>query len=134
MDKDVYTADDYIGVVHLDINSLLTESTNTSVSDNKLMIDGWFPIYDTLEGIRGELHVIVRLGLIMDINKFDNASTNVRFFGVSTLDPNVYSVISLGGLVDELTVDNDPEYDFADNFRRARVSNEKRQDWMVNSN
>lgn len=31
------------------------------------------------------------------------------------------------GLVDELVVDNDPEYQWMDNFRQARTSNESRQ-------
>lgn len=31
------------------------------------------------------------------------------------------------GLVEELVVDNDPEYQWMDNFRQARTSNESRQ-------
>lgn len=31
------------------------------------------------------------------------------------------------GLVEELVVDNDPEYQWMDNFRQARKSNESRQ-------
>jgi hypothetical protein len=99
-------------------------------SEENFQIAGWFPIYDTLEGIRGELYIVIRLELIIDINKFDNASTEVEFFAVSELDPSVYNIVSVGGLVSELIVANDPDYEFADNFRSSRISNEKRQNWM----
>lgn len=35
--------------------------------------------------------------------------------------------VAVVGLVDELVVDNDPEYQWMDNFRQARTSNESRQ-------
>ncbi len=131
MDKDEWTADDNIGVVHVDINSILVRAGHSSNSDDPLQIAGWFPIYDTLEGIRGELYLVIKLDFIVDINKFDNASTEVEFFAVSDLDPAIYNVSSVIGLVDELIVAKDPDYEFADNFRHSRVSNEKRQNWMV---
>ncbi len=37
------------------------------------------------------------------------------------------SACEVVGLVDELVVDNDPEYQWMDNFRQARTSNESRQ-------
>ena len=50
-----YSADDPIGTVYVDLNPLLTRAE--AGSTEKLVIHGWFPIYDTLKGVRGELNV-----------------------------------------------------------------------------
>ncbi|CAM9100390.1 unnamed protein product, partial [Laminaria digitata] len=62
-----------------------------------------------------------------DQNPFRESSAGVQFFGVSKLNPELYTVQKVVGLVDELVVDNDPEYQWMDNFRQARTSNESRQ-------
>lgn len=46
---------------------------------------------------------------------------------VCVLPPFCIFGVAVVGLVDELVVDNDPEYQWMDNFRQARTSNESRQ-------
>eukprot|EP01104_Vermistella_antarctica_P020357 TRINITY_DN8686_c0_g1_i1.p1 TRINITY_DN8686_c0_g1~~TRINITY_DN8686_c0_g1_i1.p1 ORF type:complete len:1439 (+),score=292.11 TRINITY_DN8686_c0_g1_i1:344-4660(+) len=55
-DRDVVSKDDIIGVVYLDLVSLLMPSKK---SPRKL--SGWFPIFDTLRGIRGQLRVRLKI-------------------------------------------------------------------------
>ena len=47
------------------------------------------------------------------------------FFFVVAYSPCI--IVIVVGLVEELVVDNDPEYQWMDNFRQARTSNESRQ-------
>jgi len=89
---------------------------------------GWFPIYDTLEGIRGEVYVVVKVLFVTDENPFSEASAGVRFFSTSYLDPGALALESVMGFVEELVVDTDPEHEtvWKDKFRTARSSNEAR--------
>lgn len=43
-------------------------------------MSGWFPVYDTMHGIRGEVNVIVKVELFSDFNKFRQSSCGVQFF------------------------------------------------------
>ena len=45
-----------------------------------MMIKGWFPIYDTLRGVRGELYLSIKLQFIGDDNPFRDSSAGVMFF------------------------------------------------------
>uniref|UniRef100_A0ACB8EGB3 C2 domain-containing protein 5 n=1 Tax=Sphaerodactylus townsendi TaxID=933632 RepID=A0ACB8EGB3_9SAUR len=45
LDHDTYSANDAIGKVYIDIDPLLYSEAATVIS-------GWFPIYDTIHGIR----------------------------------------------------------------------------------
>lgn len=54
-------------------------------------------------------------------------STGVAFFSASTLDSRLLSVECVFGFVEELVVHSDPEYNWNDNFRTARNSNESKQ-------
>mgnify|MGYP004194346795 CR=1 FL=1 len=45
----------------------------------------------------------------------------------STLTPTVHVIGRVLGFVEELVVEDDPEYEWGDNFRKARTSNESRQ-------
>lgn len=72
-DKDIYSADDSVGVVVLDLNCLLM---NTSTRE----IKGWFPIFDTVNGVRGYLHLIAKLQFFGDINPFKDSAAGVHFF------------------------------------------------------
>ena len=119
MDHDTYSTDDLIGSVTLDMNLLLQGRDSPSV-------DGWFPLFDTLCGLRGELHVSVSLKAIGDLNPFAESSAGVMFFTVSALNPAIYRAEEVLGMVDELLVDADPEFEFLDNFRMTRQSNEIR--------
>ncbi|POM58405.1 hypothetical protein PHPALM_36952, partial [Phytophthora palmivora] len=107
MDHDVYTTDATVGIVYVDLNCLLMRDGH--------VIQGWFPVYDTL------------LGYFGDVNPFRESSAGVQFFGLSTLDPSLYRIESMLGFVEELVVHADPEYSWSDNFRTSRRSNEHRQ-------
>ncbi|CAI5738144.1 unnamed protein product [Hyaloperonospora brassicae] len=119
MDHDVYTSDATVGVVYVDLNCLLMRDGH--------VIQGWFPVYDTLLGVRCELSVVIRLQYFGDVNPFRESSAGVQFFGLSTLDPGLYRIESMLGFVEELVVHADPEYSWSDNFRTSRKSNEHRQ-------
>ena len=77
-DKDIFSADDLIGTVYVHCNSLYEGLGKGSFrTDRKAgyrdehrrrQIDGWFPIYDTMRGICGELKVAVYIQHIMDFN------------------------------------------------------------------
>ncbi|CAH0479305.1 unnamed protein product [Peronospora belbahrii] len=119
MDHDVYTTDATVGIVYVDLNCLLMRDGHG--------IQGWFPVYDTLLGVRCELSLVIRLQYFGDVNPFRESSAGVQFFGLSTLDPSLYRIESMLGFVEELVVHADPEYSWSDNFRTSRRSNEHRQ-------
>ncbi|CAI5707547.1 unnamed protein product [Peronospora effusa] len=119
MDHDVYTTDATVGIVYVDLNCLLMRDGH--------VIQGWFPVYDTLLGVRCELSLVIRLQYFGDVNPFRESSAGVQFFGLSTLDPSLYRIESMLGFVEELVVHADPEYSWSDNFRTSRKSNEHRQ-------
>lgn len=119
LDYDTYSAHDTIGKVYIDLNSLLWK-------DGVSEISGWMPIFDTMHGIRGEINVAVRVELIEDANKFRQSSCGVHFFS-STRVPTCYKVEAIHGFVEELVVNNDPEYQWIDMIRTPRASNEARQ-------
>ena len=73
MDYDTYTAHDVIGKVYICLNSLADSGSQNT-------LDGWFPIFDTLHGVRGEAHVIVKVEIIKDQHRFRQSSIGIRFF------------------------------------------------------
>uniref|UniRef100_A0A8C0TMK6 C2 domain-containing protein 5 n=2 Tax=Canis lupus familiaris TaxID=9615 RepID=A0A8C0TMK6_CANLF len=73
LDHDTYSANDAIGKVYIDIDPLLYSEAATVIS-------GWFPIYDTIHGIRGEINVVVKVDLFNDLNRFRQSSCGVKFF------------------------------------------------------
>jgi len=119
LDYDTYSAHDAIGKVYIDLNPLLNrEITNT--------ISGWFPIYDTMHGIRGELNVQVRVELFTDFNKFRQSSCGIQLFCTSEV-PSGWRIQSMLGFIEELVVNDDPEYQWIEKIRTPRASNEARQ-------
>ncbi|KAI9179317.1 hypothetical protein H9P43_005980 [Blastocladiella emersonii ATCC 22665] len=124
LDYDAITANDAVGSVLIDLDPLL--QLDSGVDDRVAQISGWFPLYDTLRGIRGEIHVQVRLQFFGDANPFKDSSAGVQFF-TSTQVPACFSLDAMTGFVDALVVDDDPEYSVYDNFRTPRSSNEARQ-------
>jgi hypothetical protein len=56
-----------------------------------LPFQGWFPLYDTLRGARGDLSLGVKLQFIGNENPFRESSAGVRFFSLSALNPDVSS-------------------------------------------
>lgn len=93
MDHDTYSANDAIGKVYLALNPLLLssgnmlskfgwggESSSNSEHVTNSALSGWFPVYDTMHGIRGEVNIIVKVELFSDFNKFRQSSCGVQFF------------------------------------------------------
>ncbi|XP_070556208.1 C2 domain-containing protein 5-like isoform X2 [Ptychodera flava] len=119
MDYDTYSAHDAIGKLYIDLNPLLWK-------DGVVGISGWFPIYDTMHGIRGEINVAIRVELFTDANKFRESSCGVKFF-CSSCVPFNYTAAAIYGFVEELVVNDDPEYQWIDKIRTPRSSNEARQ-------
>ncbi|XP_069698678.1 C2 domain-containing protein 5 isoform X2 [Periplaneta americana] len=141
MDYDTYTANDAIGKVYLDLNPLLLpaapapvksawNSDNSTASSTSLtggsVMSGWIPVFDTMHGIRGEVNVIVKVELFSDFNKFRQSSCGVQFF-CSPVIPQGYHAQVIHGFVEELVVNDDPEYQWIDKIRTPRASNEARQ-------
>lgn len=119
-DKDFYSSDDAIGVVLIDVNCLLMD-------DSPEKISGWFPIYDTCSpsGLRGYLALSVKVEFFGDVNPFKSSAAGLKIFSVSELQG--YTISEVHSFVEELLVENDPEYHWTDNFRASRISNEARQ-------
>lgn len=90
-------------------------------------IDGWFPLYDTLGGVRGELGLSIKLTFIGDENPFRDSSAGVQLFPFSELDPaSGYTVSHVFGFVEELVVADDPEFEWIAG-QQSRTSHETRQ-------
>ncbi|XP_020849881.1 C2 domain-containing protein 5 isoform X14 [Phascolarctos cinereus] len=119
LDHDTYSANDAIGKVYIDIDPLLYSEAATVIS-------GWFPIYDTIHGIRGEINVVVKVDLFNDLNRFRQSSCGVKFFCTTSI-PKCYQAVIIHGFVEELVVNEDPEYQWIDRIRTPRASNEARQ-------
>lgn len=78
------------------------------------IIDGWFPLYDTMGGVRGELCLSVKLNYIGDKNPFRDSSAGVQLFPFSSLDIHSgYYVSHVFGFVEELVVADDPEFEWS---------------------
>ncbi|XP_077597699.1 C2 domain-containing protein 5 isoform X15 [Stigmatopora nigra] len=119
LDHDTYSANDAIGKVYIDIDPLLC-------SEAASVISGWFPIYDTIHGIRGEINVLIKVELFNDLNRFRQSSCGVKFFCTTSI-PRYYRAVMVHGFVEELVVNEDPEYQWIDRIRTPRASNEARQ-------
>ena len=135
MDYDTYSANDAIGKVYIDLNPLLLSQptqrpTNPSNADSAgvvgCVMSGWLPVFDTMHGIRGEVNLIVKVELFSDLNKFRQSSCGVQFFCCPEI-PEGYKAQFIPGFVEELVVNDDPEYKWIDKIRTPRASNEARQ-------
>ncbi|VDK78852.1 unnamed protein product [Dibothriocephalus latus] len=71
LDHDTYSAHDAIGRVYFDLTPLLQTGQRRS-------LHGWFPLYDTMHGIRGEINLAIRVDMFSSRQKL--SSLNVRFF------------------------------------------------------
>ncbi|KAG8194303.1 hypothetical protein JTE90_004531 [Oedothorax gibbosus] len=119
MDYDTYSANDAIGKIYIDLNPLLCKESGS-------LLSGWFPIYDTMHGIRGEINVMVRVHLFSDSNKYRESSCGVQFFYSGSI-PYGFKAKAILGFVEELVVNDDPEYQWIDKIRTPRATNEARQ-------
>eukprot|EP00123_Amoebidium_parasiticum_P021357 comp65939_c0_seq1/m.48006 comp65939_c0_seq1/g.48006 ORF comp65939_c0_seq1/g.48006 comp65939_c0_seq1/m.48006 type:complete len:284 (-) comp65939_c0_seq1:8-859(-) len=118
-DYDKISSDDAIGKVYISLGSLL-------LADKPMQLAGWYPIYDTIRGIRGEINIAVKIELVQNQNPHSDSSVGVKIFAMSVLPPG-FRLVAMHGFVEELVVDNDPEFHWVDNFRTPRSSNEARQ-------
>ena len=78
MDYDTYSAHDPIGQVYIRLSNLVQGGASNS-------LEGWFPIYDTLHGIRGSLRVKVQVQLFSDQHFFRTSSCGMMFFTSESL-------------------------------------------------
>jgi hypothetical protein len=108
-----------IGGVLIDLSNLLLSEANE--------INGWFPIYDTLRGVRGELKLSVSVLFFGKATGFGVNSTDAVLFSFGSIAPPNMVITQILGFVEELLVDDDPEYDWKDQFRSSRSSNQSRQ-------
>lgn len=72
MDHDTYSAGSLIGTVTIDLNTMVMRSDYDN--STSVYFDGWMPIYDTMEGIRGELNIAVSFEAKGDKNVCANHS------------------------------------------------------------
>uniref|UniRef100_A0A2A4IWK1 C2 domain-containing protein n=1 Tax=Heliothis virescens TaxID=7102 RepID=A0A2A4IWK1_HELVI len=130
MDHDTYSANDAIGKVVISLAPLLAREANnaksTAAPHGGAVMSGWIPVFDTMHGIRGELNVIVKVELFSDFNKYKTSSCGVQFFHCPMIPPG-YRATAIHGFVEELVVNDDPEYQWIDKIRTPRASNEARQ-------
>ncbi|XP_034116957.1 C2 domain-containing protein 5 isoform X1 [Drosophila albomicans] len=126
MDYDTYSANDAIGKVNISLNPLCLESSSQAAHGKGTVLSGWIPVFDTMHGIRGEINVIVKVDLFSDVNKFRQSSCGIPFFH-SQCVPFGYRAQVIHGFVEELVVNDDPEYQWIDKIRTPRASNEARQ-------
>ncbi|KAL0868703.1 hypothetical protein ABMA27_008146 [Loxostege sticticalis] len=134
MDHDTYSANDAIGKVVISLAPLLAREANNTkaaVPPTGAVMSGWIPVFDTMHGIRGELNVIVKVELFSDFNKYKTSSCGVQFFHCPMIPPG-YRATSIHGFVEELVVNDDPEYQWIDKIRTPRASNEARQVAFIN--
>ncbi|EFC40020.1 predicted protein [Naegleria gruberi] len=123
IDYDVVTQDDVIGTVIVDTNLLALNQVN--------QFSGWLPIFDSFRGVCGELNIHIKIDFIQNINPYRDSCPEVQFFSCPSIYPLMeytqYS-IRISDFVEELLIDDDPEYDsFKDLLRSSRSSNDQRQ-------
>lgn len=94
MDYDRYSADDQIGKVYLNLNPLLFKECGHQMF-------GFYPIFDTMAGCRGEIFCIIKMETFSDSNKFKQTSCGIRFFHAPQI-PYGYYCTQILGFVEEL--------------------------------
>lgn len=109
-DHDIVSSDNVIGTVLMVVEE---------------GFEGWMPICDSLKGNRGELYFSISLESLGNVNPRMENSENVKIYSCNDL--RFFPNVELGGMVEELLVDEDPEHTWRDNFRSSRISNEQRQ-------
>ena len=125
MDQDLYSSE-LIGIAYIDLNPLIMRTIEGN--DRNLQIKGWFPLFDTLRGLRGSLLVTVKLQFIGNDNPFQDSSAGVQFFACSRLSSRAFVVQDVIGFVVDLVVDDDPESSWQDYFRKSGQANKSSND------
>ena len=116
LDQDLYSSE-LIGVAYVDLNPLIMRTAHTN--DKDLVIQGWFPLFDTVKGIRGSLRVVIKLQFIGNDNPLRDSSAGVQFFSASSLSLRAFVIQEVLGLVVDLVVEDDPESSWQDYFRKG---------------
>ena len=93
MDQNI-SSSELIGVVYVDLNPLIMRTAHDS--DKDLVIEGWFPLYETLQGIQGSLLIHVKLQFIGNDNPFRDSAAGVQFFSTSSLSPAEFVIQEVG--------------------------------------
>lgn len=70
MDADLISSDDLIGMVVIDLSSVLNREA-------EIRMKGWFPIYDIYCGVRGELEIEIKLVFARDENIAKSISSSL---------------------------------------------------------
>uniref|UniRef100_A0A4W4G995 Uncharacterized protein n=1 Tax=Electrophorus electricus TaxID=8005 RepID=A0A4W4G995_ELEEL len=78
------------------------------------------------EWFKFEINVLVKVDLFNDLNRFRQSSCGVKFFCTTSI-PRCFRAVLIHGFVEELVVNEDPEYQWIDRIRTPRASNEARQ-------
>lgn len=113
LDYDQITYNDAIGSVFFDLNPLLSWESS--------QISGWFPIFDTLQGIRGEINISVKIQLF-DMNPFKDSSVGIQFFSIDSLSTSSsYKLESVLGFVSALDNVDGKSYRFFNMNKRSRI-------------
>ena len=108
----LYDNSSLIAGIEIDLNPLLCSSHT--------IINGFFPLSDTVDGVLGELHIQAKLLYFGEAN-----APPIKFFA-SLHEPESYKITEIIGLVDIMLLEKDPEYHWTDSFRATRSSNEAR--------
>ena len=116
-DRDLYTSDDAIGTVLIDLNCVLTGTTGLA---------------DFGRGSRTLVFVLVLLlcavfrGCGWHQRFLSDHGQLLWYFGASSLEDPYVSIEAIHGFVEELILEQDPEYHWSDSFRASRTSNDAR--------
>eukprot|EP01063_Lacrimia_lanifica_P009068 TRINITY_DN16096_c0_g1_i1.p1 TRINITY_DN16096_c0_g1~~TRINITY_DN16096_c0_g1_i1.p1 ORF type:complete len:1248 (+),score=444.38 TRINITY_DN16096_c0_g1_i1:155-3898(+) len=138
-------ADNAIGNVVIDLNMVL-------LNGGQPQLAAWFPIFDSMRGLRGELFISLQIkfmhggkhanpfipfipeckdGQILEKVALAHPSIaadaeSVLIFATSRLDPNIYRIVQVVGMVEELSLRHDPEHARLQSLRSSRQVNEQR--------
>ncbi|EUD66830.1 hypothetical protein C922_02815 [Plasmodium inui San Antonio 1] len=101
---------------------------------DNLKLEGWFPLYDSLAGLKGELYCTIKWEFFEEKNPYNDNSADVLLLGTTSFPKNSpYYIEQIINFAHELKIVNDPEYDWKDLIRSNRNSNEARCDVIQNS-
>ena len=84
-DKDFVASDNIIGSVVIEPQTLLSISQTQTFA-------GWFPIYDSVKGPRGNLGITIRITSIRDINPSQQCKNDDIFFSACLIHKSTFSV------------------------------------------
>ncbi|SCO65673.1 conserved Plasmodium protein, unknown function [Plasmodium vivax] len=101
---------------------------------DNLKLEGWFPLYDSLAGLKGELYCTIKWEFFEEKNPYNDNSADVLLLGTTSFPKySPYYIEQIISFAHELKIVNDPEYDWKDLIRSNRNSNEARCDVIQNS-